>query len=136
MEPRRSRLAAAAVLVVAAAGLIAIALAAGGDSEGPPGLRVELSPDAPDDLLVYVPRASNVPGTAGGRRTVRLECLDRRDRVVAKSRQAWPFTDTDDGTVDPHVHQFVPADRARRIERCRLAGTEGPLEGRIRAPVG
>jgi hypothetical protein len=137
MDTGRSRLVAAVVVVAAATGLIAIALAAGGGSEEPAGdLKVELAPDNPSDLVVYVPAATNVPGTAGGRPTVTLECLDRGDEVVARSRQAWPFTDTDGETLDPHVHQFVPPGRARRIERCRLLGTKGPLEGRVRAPVG
>jgi hypothetical protein len=69
-----------------------------------------------------------VPATADGRPTVELECLDADDRIVLKTVHPWPFTDTDQGIYDPHVHETMNAGDAKRIARCRLNGTEGPLE--------
>jgi hypothetical protein len=120
------------VLAVASAGLIGIALAgSGGSDDSPGGLKVELAPEVPGELIVSVPASNNVPDTASGRQVVTLECRDGDGRVVVRNRQPWPFTDTDGDTLNPHVHQFVEPRRARRIARCRLAGTKGPLEGRV-----
>jgi hypothetical protein len=131
MDPGRSRLIAVVVLVVASAGLIAIAVAGSGGTDEPTGLKVELAPGGQGELIVSVPASTNVPDTAEGRETVTLECSDGDDRVVVRARQPWPFTDTDADATDPHVHQFVDPRRARRIARCRLPGTKGPLEGRL-----
>ena len=87
------------------------------------------------ELIVYVaqPKA-NVPGSAGNRKSVLLECLDGSGAVRIRARHPWPFTDTDDGLVEAHVHQPVPQADGTRLERCRLNGTRGPLSGQVTGP--
>lgn len=126
------------------AGLLALALVAallgpaacGSDEPGEAErLRIEQSPVPPPagELIVYVEPGANTPERAGGRSYVTLRCLDSSGSVVFGARHAWPFRDTDRGTLDPHIHQQLQIAGSRPIERCRLAGTEGPLEGRVRA---
>lgn len=103
------------------------------DAGAAPGLRVERydGPRGPE-LIVYVARpADNVAATAGGARRVRLRCLDSRRRTVVTQSHPWPFTDTDDGLLEPHVHQRIPRSRARRATSCELLGTRKPLTGRV-----
>jgi hypothetical protein len=130
----RRRLVALVVLLMVTAPLVVVAVVTGsGGSEGG-GLRIERSRvvgAGTPQLVVYVDDlAVNVPGTADGRPTVELECLAADDRAVLKTVHPWPFTDTDQGIYAPHVHEEVTAAEAKRIARCRLNGTEGPLEGR------
>ncbi len=81
---------------------------------------------------VYVEEADqNVPETARGKSTVMVECLDQAGRAVARAQQPWPFTDTDGGQLEPHVHVTLPPKESQRVRRCRLAGTKGPLEGTV-----
>lgn len=128
MKGNRGRLVVAAVLAAAVASIVAIAGLVGGGSGGG-GLRVELA--GTTDLVVYVEKDDNVPGIADGRRVVTLECVDRRGAVAVRGHHPWPFTDTDDGTLDPHVHQTVRPERAGDLESCRLRETRGPLEGQV-----
>jgi len=77
------------------------------------------------EFIVYVEDpADNRLELTGGRSSVRLECLDAEGRTLLSARHPWPFTDTDNGIVDAHVHQPAPSDRIRQVDRCRLAGTE------------
>jgi hypothetical protein len=128
----RRRLVALAVLLAIAVPLVAVAVLTRG-GEPATGLRIERGTVAgagTPQLTVYVedPKA-NVPETNGGKETVELECLNDAGETVVKSVYPWPFTDTDNGTLVPHVHQNVGRDEAPRITRCRLNGTE--LEGRF-----
>jgi hypothetical protein len=61
---------------------------------------------------------------------VRVECLDSGGKVVFRGQEAWPFSDTDGGEFDPHVHVSMEADALAATARCRLKGTDPPLEGR------
>jgi hypothetical protein len=127
----RRRPVALAVLLAVAAPLVVIAVSSGGDEGKPGGLRVERSPGAAQ-ITVYVEDPElNSAATAAGRRRVTLECLDRAGKITASWRQAWPFTDTDQGTFDPHVHVSVDPPALERIARCRLRNTDPPLEGRL-----
>ena len=128
MQGNRGRLVVAAVLAVAVAFIVVVAVLAGGESGGG-GLRVELA--GTTDLVVYVKEEDNVPGIADGRRVVTLECVDRKGAVAVRGHHPWPFTDTDDGTLDPHVHQTVRPERSGDLESCRLLETRGPLEGQV-----
>jgi hypothetical protein len=113
----------------------AVALLAGGGG-GTSGLRVarEALPDGGQGITVYVEDpGENVAATAGGRANVVLVCLDSRDRELLRVRHPWPFTDTDQGVFDPHIHQPMRPEQADRLVRCRLDGTEGPLQGRLGA---
>ena len=104
------------------------------DTGGDSPLRIELSPIPPPlgEVIVYVGEAANNRERAAGHKQVTLECLDRAGRVVLRGRHRWPFQNTDRGVLEAHVHQRVRRGSQRSIARCRLVGTEGPLEG----PVG
>ena len=118
----------AAVLAGGVALIVLIAvLATSGSGDG--DLRAEVA--SPTDLIVYVTDEANEPGKADGKRAVTLECVDRKGAVVVRGHHPWPFTDTDGGTLDPHVHQTVRPERSGRLERCRLRETRGPLEGQV-----
>ena len=101
----------------------------GADRERPPpGLRLE---GAPGELTVYLANADlNKPATAEGARQVTLECVDRSGAVTFSVPQAWPFLDTDAGTVKPHTHVPLPPEALDSVSRCRLVGTAPLLEGR------
>jgi hypothetical protein len=123
-----SRRVAAAVAVAGAAVLVGIALVtSGGDGSDGDRLRVERTQTA---LIVYLrDPADNSPVTAGGARSVTVECVDSAGELVISAPQAWPFSDTDGGTLDPHVHLRLDPGRIGRVDRCRLRGTD--LEGGV-----
>jgi hypothetical protein len=131
----RGRLVALAVLLGVGAVLVVVALLAGGGSGGEAessNLRVERSPTPEGiELIVYVKAADNRAEVADGESRVSVECEDGSGRVLAKGDHPWPFTDTDDGTADPHVHQRVPDTAAGAVTRCRLPGTDPELQGPI-----
>jgi hypothetical protein len=128
----RTRLVALAVLLAVSVPLIVIAVAGGGSGDaGDSGLRVEPSKQGAPEILIFVDDPEvNEPATTGGQTRVRIECLDRGGEVVFRDSKAWPFTDTDGGKFDPHVHVVVNPELIARIETCRLRGTDPPLEGR------
>jgi hypothetical protein len=127
----RTRLVALAVVLAISVALVAVAISSGGDEREPGGLRVERTLGAPE-IVVYVEDLdANRPDTADGAARITLECVDGEGRVVWSSREAWPFTETDEGTLDPHVHLRMPPARVERIARCRLDDTDPPLEGRL-----
>jgi hypothetical protein len=92
------------------------------------GLRLERSGS---EVIVYVKAADNVPERAGGARAVTVRCMDADDRLVIAANQAWPFSDTDGGTLDAHAH--LPLDQASldSVRTCRVLGTEPLLEGSL-----
>jgi hypothetical protein len=127
----RKRALAAGIAAAAVAALIALALLTGRDDEPAGGLRVERTPGIPE-LIVYVEDTKrNVPDTAAGARSVMVECLDRDGEVLIRAAQAWPFTDTDGRTLDPHVHISLDPERMARVSRCRVDGTDPSLEGGV-----
>jgi hypothetical protein len=130
--PARTRLVALVVLLALAVPLtiVAVAGSGGGDEEEEAGLRVERSPAIPE-LIVYLDPDANTANRAGGRPSVLLECLDEAGGVVARSDQPFPFTDTDEGTVDPHVHMRVNPARIGEVVRCRVRPADPPLEGPV-----
>jgi hypothetical protein len=129
-SPSRTRLIALAVLLALSIPLIVIAVAGSGSGdEEAGGLRVEPTRGTPE-LVIYVEDVdANRPETAGGRRSVRIECLNEDGAVVFSTSERWPFTDTDGGRFEPHVHTFVPPDALPTVASCRLKGTDPPLEG-------
>jgi hypothetical protein len=134
---QRGRTALTVIVVVLVLGVplaFLFASGGGGDDDRPqaaePGLRLEGSAGSPE-LVVYVEAAANEPDRAGGARSVTLRCVDADGRLVAAQDEAWPFTDTDAGTLDPHTHVTLDADRMGQIRRCSLVGTEPPLEGSL-----
>ena len=73
--------------------------------------------------------AVNEPDTNGGRQLVRIECLDEGGAVIFEGQESWPFSDTDGGIFDPHVHFFVKPEVVGEIASCRLPDTDPQLEG-------
>ena len=130
--PARTRLVALVMLLAVALPLTIVAVvgSGGGDEEEETGLRVERSPDLPE-LRVYLDPDVNTPERSGGRRSVRVECLDEAGGVVARSDEPFPFTDTDENTLDPHVHMPVNPARINEVVRCRVRPADPPLEGPV-----
>ncbi len=101
----RTRLVALAVLLAVAAPLVILALAGGDDDDGaaerrPAGLRVERTPGGLPEITIYLEdRSLNKASTARGAATVVVECVDADGQVVSSRPEAWPFLDTDEGTV-------------------------------------
>jgi hypothetical protein len=127
----RTRLVALAVLLAISVPVVAIAVSSGGDDPAPGGLRVERTPGLPEVVVYVEDQEVNQAETTGGAARITLECVDSDGRVVWSSREAWPFGDTDQGTLDPHVHLRMEPARIERIARCRLNDTDPPLEGRL-----
>jgi hypothetical protein len=126
----RTRVAALALLVVVSVPLVVIAASSsGGEDAGSGGLRVERGPPG---LVIYVEDAdANRPATLGGERAAMIECLDSGGSAVWRAPQPWPFTDTDGGRLDPHVHLALDPALLARIVRCRVAGSDPPLEAEL-----
>jgi hypothetical protein len=124
-----------AVLVAVAVPLVVLALASGGGEESDEpdtaSIKVERAPGLPE-IVVYVEDPElNVAETARGRKRVIVECLNTADAVIYGRGYAWPFTDTDNGLLDPHVHLEIDPAQVERVSRCRLKGTTPRLEGRL-----
>jgi hypothetical protein len=129
MSSSNGRLVAVVVLVLVSIPLVLVAVVGGSDGGG--GLRVERDQQG---LVVYVEdREKNRPETANGRKSVTFECLDPSDEVVVRRPTPWPLPDTDGGQLPSHSHAAIPPEQLGRIVSCRLAGTEGPLEGDVAA---
>jgi hypothetical protein len=131
--PARTRLVALVVLLVLAVPLTIVALAGSGggdDEEAEASLRVERSPGV-SELIVFLDPDVNNPERTGGRPSVRVECLDEAGEVVARSDEPFPFTDTDQETLDPHVHMPVNPARINDVVRCRVRPADPPLEGPV-----
>jgi hypothetical protein len=128
----RTRLVALAVLLAVSLPLVVIAVAGGGSDDGEAGgLRIVPSPQGEPDVVIYLEDPEvNEPETNHGRASVTVECTDGDGGVAFSGRERWPFSDTDGGRFDPHVHVFMEAAQLERIARCRLKGTEPVLEGR------
>ncbi len=133
----RTRLVALAVLLAVAAPLVILALAGRDDDEvaperQPAGLRIERTPGGLPEITIYLEdRSLNKASTARGAATVVIECVDADGQVVSSRPEAWPFLDTDEGTVEPHAHVDMDPALLEQIARCRLTGTDPPLEGRL-----
>jgi hypothetical protein len=129
--PARTRLVALVVLLAVAVPLTIVAVTgSGGADEEEADLRVERSPDIPE-LVVFLTPEANTPERTGGRESVTVECLDTGGRVLSRQDEAWPLTDTDGQTLDPHAHVRVNPARIGEVERCRVRPANPPLEGPV-----
>jgi hypothetical protein len=130
--PARTRLVALVVLLAVALPLTIVAVvgSGGGDDEEEASLRVERAPDLPE-LRIFLDPEVNTPERTGGRQSVLVECLDEAGGVVARSDEPFPFTDTDQETLDPHIHMRVNPARINDVVRCRVRPADPPLEGPV-----
>lgn len=124
-----------AALVVVAVPLVVLALASGGGEEGEEpetaSIKVERAPGFPE-IVVYVEDPElNTAETAGGRARVTVECVNTAGAVIYSQAYPWPFTETDDGLLDPHEHLEVDPGQVDSVSLCRLKGTTPRLEGRL-----
>ena len=89
------------------------------------GIRIEPSNLGVPEIVIYLEDPDlNTPETSGGAESVAIECMDRGGAVVFRGRENWPFSDTDGGIFDPHVHVRVDQAILGLIDRCRLKGTD------------
>lgn len=136
MERGRQRIVAVAVILLLSVPLVVLAASSGEDSEsGSNALRVELAPGPPPngEVVIYIKdEADNKPERADGRSAVRLECVDRRDKIVVSGAYPWPMERDPSEPLGPHLHQPLPKGGLREVVSCRLEGTEGPLAGRAK----
>jgi hypothetical protein len=129
--PARTRLVTLVVLLAVGVPLAIVAvLGSGGGDEEETVLWAERSPELPE-LRVFVDPEVNTPERTGGRRVVAVECLDESGGVVARSDEAFPFTDTDQNTLDPHVHMPVNPARLGEVVRCRVRPADPELAGPV-----
>ncbi len=132
MEPAsRTRLIALAVLLAISVPLIVIAAAGGGSEDaGRDGIRVEPSNRGLPEIVIYLedPDVNRLATTDGATR-VAIECTDQAGAVVFTGTERWPFSDTDGGVFDPHVHVPVDPSLLGSIHHCSLKGTDPELEG-------
>ena len=132
MEPAsRTRLISLAVLLAVSVGLVVIAAAGGGsDDGGGDGIRVEPSNRGQPEIVIYLEDPDvNTPSTTDGAKRVGIVCTDRAGAVVFTGTERWPFSDTDGGVFDPHVHVSVDASILGSVSRCKLSGSDPVLEG-------
>ena len=132
MEPAsRKRLIALAVLLAISVPLVVIAVAGGGsDDGGRDGIRVEPSNRGLPEIVIYLEDPDvNTPDTTDGAQQVAIECTDQAGAVAFTGTERWPFSDTDGGVFDPHVHVRMDPSLLGSIRRCRLKGTDPELEG-------
>jgi hypothetical protein len=130
--PARTRLVALVVILALAVPLaiVAIAGSGGGGEEAEPEMYVQRAPEV-FEVRVFVEPDANVPDRARGRRSVTVECVDDSGAVIASRDKAWPFTDTDGNTLDPHAHIPINPARIDDVSLCRLKQARPSLE----APV-
>jgi hypothetical protein len=130
--PARTRLVALVVILALAVPLAIVAIAgSGGDEEDKePEMYVQRAPEV-FEVRVFLEPEVNTPDRTRGRRSVTVECLDDSGTVVASQDEAWPFTDTDQNTLDPHAHIPVNPARIDDVSLCRVKQARPPLE----APV-
>jgi hypothetical protein len=131
----RARTVLAVIVVVAVLAVPLVALFAFGGGDGgddaeatEPALRLEASATLPE-LIVFVDPQANEPGSAGGARSVTLRCEDANGQLIAAQDEAWPFGDTDSGTLDPHAHVSLDQELIEQVDTCRLVGTKPALVG-------
>jgi hypothetical protein len=124
-----------AVLLAVAAPLVVLALAGSGDDEAderPAGLHVERSPGGLPEITIYLEDRSS---TSARRRAAQRRSSSHASTPAAGSSgtaESAGLTDTDQGTLDPHAHVGMDPALLDRIARCRITGTDPPLEGRLR----
>jgi hypothetical protein len=130
-----------AVALVVGGALIAVAVVAAGGKGGPDaGLKIErigtVGGAGGPELVVYVQdRAKNTRASSRGKASVTLECTNKAGKVLLRVPESWPFGFPDGTYLDPHVHQAVDEDTAAKLVRCRLAGTDPLLKGKIGGPA-
>jgi hypothetical protein len=111
--------------------------ASAGEKEKPQNLRVQRETaltGAPELLVSLGEDDMNTLKTTGGKRSIRIVCVDRDRQVVMNRKKKWPFVN-ERGYDYPHVHLVATRAEVQRAQRCRLRGTriflEAKVEGRL-----
>jgi hypothetical protein len=120
------------VLLALSVPLVTLAASGGGDeAEGGAALRVERSTELPELLLYIDDDSVNAPERTGGRKSVRVECVDADGLVLASQREPWPMTQTDGNKLAPHAHVPVNPARIDEVTTCKIVGTDPTLEADV-----
>jgi hypothetical protein len=122
----------AVIVMIIAAPLVAWT-ATSGEDDNSPDLRVERSTaltGTPELLVSLGEDDLNRLQTTGGKRAVRVVCVDRDGGVVLDVRRGWPFVD-ELGYDFPHTHLVIGRAQVQRAQRCRLRGTRPPLQAAV-----
>ena len=118
-------------VAVIATPLVLWTTASGGDDKA---LMVERykneKTNAPELLISLGDEELNTLDTTGGKKTVRIRCLDRDEQPLLTGRQKWPFI-LERGYEYPHVHQAATAEQVQRADECRVQGTRVKLEADV-----
>ncbi len=83
------------------------------------------------EILVSVPPDLNKPSTAKGAEQVRVQCFDRDSDQVLNEPYTWPFESDGVGDNLPHAHIRGLPEILNAVTRCKLLGTDPPLEGEL-----
>jgi hypothetical protein len=88
----------------------------------------------PEFLVALVKKDLNKLELTNGKRTVRIECLDRDGSTLAAGEQKWPFV-IERGYDYAHAHQPATSEQVQRAARCRLIGTSEKLEADVKGSL-
>jgi hypothetical protein len=113
-----------------AAPLLLWAATSGGDEKSLIVERATTPAGTPEFIVSLAEDDLNTLDTTKGKRTVRVECVDREGQVVLEAEKRWPFP-SERGYDYPHRHQRASAEQLRRVDRCRLKGTSVRLEADV-----
>lgn len=121
------------ILLIVATPLAVWTSSSGGDAQTLIVQRATGQTGAPELIVYLADKELNTLETTGGKRAVRVECVDG-GRVVLAARHKWPFIN-EPGFDFPHVHQRASRQLVRRADSCRVLGTriglEADVEGRL-----
>jgi hypothetical protein len=122
------------LVAVIAAPLVMWTASSGGDDRT---MIVERSTSVkgdPEFLIALVKKDLNKLDLTNGKRTVRVECVDRDGRMLVAADQKWPFV-IERGYDYAHAHQPATAEQVQRAVRCRLIGTSEKLEADVKGAL-
>jgi hypothetical protein len=122
------------LVAVIAAPLILWTASSGGDDRIMIVERSTSVTGKPEFLIALVKNDLNQLETTNGKRTVRVECLDRDGRPLVVADQKWPFV-KERGYDYAHAHQSATAEDVQRAARCRLRGTRVNLEADVKGAL-
>jgi hypothetical protein len=141
MNPRVLLAVGIAAAVVAAGAILAVGGSGGDEGKPLPVAHARLTleeytrPDteATELLISLHDKRLNTPDQTGGKKSVRLRCLDKDGAMKVNTRTPWPLLE-EYGYPYPHIHQLLELSLLRSIRECRLRGPGIALTGRLSGP--